>query len=55
MHEDPHHTHETDIHTHHVGRHGAGGYFTGATAWMLAMVLFVVLALVVIIALFASL
>jgi hypothetical protein len=58
-HHDPHHetehVHET---THHVDvSHGSGGgaYFTGATAWMLAMVLFVVLAIVVIFALFAAL
>jgi hypothetical protein len=61
-HHDPHvadheteHVHET---THHVDvGHGSGGgaYFTGATAWMLAMVLFVVLAVVVIIALFTAL
>jgi hypothetical protein len=56
---DPHHetehVHET---THHADvSHGSGGgaYFTGATVWMLAMVLFVVFAIVVIIVVFAAL
>lgn len=59
-HHDPHvghheteHVHET---THHVDMgHGSGGgaYFAGTTAWMLAMVLFVVFAVFVIILLFS--
>jgi uncharacterized membrane protein len=55
-HHDPHHeTQHVHEDPHHVEQvvHGGGGYFTGATAWMLAMVLFVVLAIVVIIALFS--
>lgn len=51
-HHESEHIHETTHHVDAVGRR-SDPYFTGAIAWMLAMVLFVVLRVGVNIALFA--
>jgi hypothetical protein len=49
-HHDPHHVEEIGTHHTYVAHGGGGGY--GAIAWMVAMVLFVALAIVVIIGFF---
>jgi hypothetical protein len=47
------HVHEEPPHTHMGHSAGGGGYFSGSMAWIIAMVLVVLFALIAIVMLFA--